>query len=292
MLNGKELIVREIVNHFTILYGASPVPARDDYQEGLQSLVRTRISCVQGEMLSRPVGHDEIIRALSSLKKSKAPGPDGFPPEFFLGSWKLLCRDVIEAITEFFAKGRMLKQWNVSAITLVPKSKNAMRVSDYRPISCCNTMYKCISKVLADRLKMVIGVLVGPTQSAFIPGRKIVDNIMLAQEIIHGYGAKRGPKGCVMQMDIAKAFDSLEWPFIRSALRAFDFPNTFITWVMECISTPTSSVNINGELHGFIKHSRGLRQGDPLSPYLFVLSMEMLSLQLNLATQLPCFKKH
>src|SRR4051812_42774215 len=143
-------------------------------------------------------------------------------------------------------------------------------------------MYKFISKCLANRLQKVIGYLISSSQSAFIKGRSITDNILLAHELVRNFNRKYGRR-CCLKLDLRKAFDSVNREFIYYILHLMRFPNAWINWIRECIEAPTFSVLINGIPSTTFRSSRGIRQGDPLSPYLFVLVMESLSIKLDSA---------
>lgn len=123
---------------------------------------------------------DEVVFALSTISSDKAPGPDGFFAHFFKDCWKIVGDDVVNAIFRFFKTGKLLGEVNSTLVSLVPKTDGASRMTDFRPISCCNVIYKCITKILTLRMKNVISHLVSPFQSAFISGRAIQDNILLA----------------------------------------------------------------------------------------------------------------
>nr|GEV06485.1 hypothetical protein [Tanacetum cinerariifolium] len=164
--------------------------------------------------------------------------------------------EVCVAVFDFFNNGRLLKEVNATIIALVPKSISPQKVSDFRPISCCNVLYKIITKIIANRIKGSLGVLVDESQNAFIPSRQISDNVLLTQELMRNYHRNRGPT-------------------------MFGFHQSMVSWIMSCLSSPSFSIKVNGECHGYFKGMRGLRQGDPLSPYLFTLVMEVFSLMVK-----------
>ena len=132
-------------------------------------------------------------------------------------------------------------------------------MSDFRPISCCNIMYKCISKILANRLKDVLPSIIDDAQSAFVPGRTISDNILIAQDLLRNYHRSSSPSRCSVRVDFFKAFYTVDWQFLFITLRELNFPQVFIDWIRECICSPKFSINLNGEMTGFFGSSRGLR---------------------------------
>ncbi|XP_010462886.1 PREDICTED: uncharacterized protein LOC104743514 [Camelina sativa] len=224
---------------------------------------------------------EEIKDVFFSLPKNKAPGPDGYCVEFFTAHWNTVGSDMIDAVMEFYQSGQLLKQWNSTLLTLIPKTPNASRMSEFRPIACCNTIYKVISKLLANRLKAVLPDLIANSQSAFIHGRLLVENILLAMELVEGYNLKNITARGMLKVDLKKAFDSIHWEFITNTLKALNFPPHFVKLINECITTPTFSISVNGESCGYFKGTKGLRQGDAISPYLFTLAMEVFTQMIN-----------
>lgn len=130
------------------------------------------------------VSTKETSSIIKKIPTNKSPALDGYTAEFYTAAWEKVGEQVIAAVKEFFISGRMLKQFNATLITLIPKCPHPSKVRDYRPIACCNLIFKCISKVIAERLKKCLPHLNSWNQSAFVEGRQILDNILLAQEIV------------------------------------------------------------------------------------------------------------
>ncbi|XP_020272640.1 uncharacterized protein LOC109847811 [Asparagus officinalis] len=242
--------------------------------------------------LSSPVSKDEITKAIFSMSDDKAPGPDGYGVSFFKGAWSIIGEDVTQAIMEFFNSGKLLGTINSTSITLIPKVNCPKTPTDFRPISCCNCLYKFISKILVNKIKPVMGYLVNDAQSAFVEGRQISSNILLAHELVKGYNWKSISPRVLLNIDIRKAFDTISWSFLKHMLLGLGFPKVMVDWIMSCITSSKYSIALNGSLHGYFNGQRGLRQGDPLSPYLFILGMEYLSRRLDRLKSDNQFKFH
>ncbi|KAJ7009360.1 hypothetical protein NC653_000125 [Populus alba x Populus x berolinensis] len=268
------------------------LPYNSKTDEDISRLFPSSISGAQIPDLEQPVTNEEIKTALFSIPDDKAPGPDGFTSLFFKKSWSIIGADFMRAVSYFFEYSIMPRCINATRISLVPKVENPACMDDYRPISCCNVLYKCISKVLVARLKLILPDVISPSQSAFIPGRQISDNILLTQELLHNYHLNKGPARCPLKIDLKKAFDTISWQFILKGLQCIGIPVRMINWINACISSAFFSMGLNGSLHGFFPSSRGLRQGDPLPPYLFVIAMEGLGGILKGVAQVPGFQFH
>lgn len=228
----------------------------------------------------KPVTQSEIENVIKNANPNKAPGPDGFNAHFFKVCWPIIGKDVCAGIKDFFQYGSMLKQLKKTFIVLVPKTENANSPDKFRPISLTNELYKIISHILVNRLKLIIAKIVGPMQLAFVPGRSITGNILLAQDLIHNYHLNQGSPRMCIKLDLAKAYDSVRWDFLEAALRRLHFPDHVIKLLMECVSGAQFSVLVNGGAEGYFKATRGLRQGCPLSPFRFAIVMEFFSIMM------------
>lgn len=176
-------------------------------------------------------------------------------------------------------------------ITLIPKVQTPEQARQFRPISCCNVVYKCISKLLSVILKQVLRYLVSETQAAFIKGRSLVHNVLICYDFMRHYGRKTSPR-CMMKIDLKRAYDMVQWTFIRDLLSGLGFPPKFCDLVLPCVTTTKFSIRVNGDCHGYFEGKRGLRQGDPISLRLFVLVIEYLSRIMAKMGRLPDFRFH
>lgn len=284
-----EQIDGAFVRFFETCYMASATPPSIG---DISLLSLPTIKDTDAAKLVQNVTYNEIKEALFDLNPSSVGGPDGYNTHFFKTTWHIIDMVFVDAIQFFFSSNTMLSGINATNIAIIPKTDNPTAVSDYRPISCCNVIYRCITKILANRIKPVLCSIISPNQTAFLPNRNITDNILLTHELLKGYNRKHiSPRG-MMKLDIKKAFDSIEWLSIVAVMTRMGFPETFMAWIYTCISSPTFTIMINGHGAGYFSSSRGIRQGDPISPYIFILVMEMMSCILKDRVENKRFKTH
>lgn len=235
----------------------------------------------QALSLEAPMTDLLIYETLKGMKKNKAPSPDRVNVDFYLTTWATTGRDFCEAVKHFFNTGIMPSCINSTFISLISKSTTPTKMQDFRPISLCSVMYKCISKKIASRLKKIPPSIVYVALSAFIQGRSISDNILLAQELFRGYDRESGASKCALKIDLHKAFDSLKWDFILAVLHKIRVPSSVNIWISACLCTTRFSVKHNGIIHGYFQGTQRLRQGDPMFMYIFALCMNILSCVFN-----------
>eukprot|EP00253_Pinus_taeda_P033090 PITA_33090 len=226
--------------------------------------------------LTKEVTMKELEATIKWFKKDRSPGPDRWIIESYIAFLDLLGNDLLNIIEHCRRNGRISSAIKSTFIALIPKANHPISFNDYRPISLCNCLYKIIAKIIANRLKPILSRHISPKQFAFLNHRQIHEAIATAQELLHSLHIKK-QKGMILKVDLSKAFDRANWLYIRLLLTHLGFPYSYIKWIMSCITDVSYNVLLNGEATSLFTSERGLRQGCPLSPLLFLLIMEGLS---------------
>ncbi|XP_073035927.1 uncharacterized protein [Primulina eburnea] len=270
-------IQKLIVDFYKNLYRTS-----EGEGSGIEDLEWCPLASTEAERLEENFSEEEIRAAVFECDGSKAPGPDGFTMAFYQKNWDTVKPDLLKVFAEFFDGGIINGITNETYICLIPKKKEAMRIKDFRPISLVTSLYKIMAKVLTNRLKKVMHNTIAQTQCAFIKGRQITDCCLIANEVVEEHRRKK-KQGWVLKVDFEKAYDNVDWRYLDFVLLKKGFGERWRKWIKGCISNVSFSVFINGRPRGKFRGERGLRQGDPLSPFLFNLVIDGLGRMIDRA---------
>ncbi|XP_071926081.1 uncharacterized protein [Coffea arabica] len=271
-LEDTQAIQQSAVEFFSALFAS-------EHQRGHSPVMPfsiPQVSPADNDMLSALPDMADLKGVVFALDIDSAPGSDGFGAGFYQACWDIIQFDLLEAVQAFVQGMRLPRSFTSTSIILLPKIAGAMQWKDFRPISLCNVCSKIISKLVSDRLGRVLPALVSPWQTGFVPGRGITDNILLTQELVADLDRRLRHPNLMLKLDMEKAYDRVEWPFLLYMLRQFGFAEQVVDMFFRLVSNNWFSVLVNGEAAGFFRSSRGVRQGDPVFPGLFVLVAEFL----------------
>ena len=260
-----EVIQQYFKEKFCSLYQTSNpnIPA------SLEELIQPSVSEEENESLCEVPSREEIRKIVFETNSLKAPGPDGLLGLIYKYYWDTVGEQVILAVQSFFRNGWILKEFNQTFIVLIPKVKGAHNFNKFQPISLCNVCYKIIPKILVKRLRPLLSRMIDESQVAFVPS--ITENVVLAQEMAHSFKTTKRKKGWLgIKLDFKKAYYRMEWSYLMAVLKAFGFNKRFIVLINQCISKVQFTILLNGGKTKDFNPARGLRQGIPLSPYLFL----------------------
>ncbi|XP_026384310.1 uncharacterized protein LOC113279878 [Papaver somniferum] len=230
---------RLLTNHFSVV-SCSSNPVLPDISFDIISKILTD---TDNDKLFAMPSEIEIENFVKHMPSWSSPGPDGFQAGFYQTQWNVVGKDIIDVVQKIFQSGHMPRSLNRTYISLIPKYKSLETPAEFRPIGLCNASDKVISKILANRIKPLLKKLVSPYQAAFVPGRAIHDNIIIAPEMVHSMKHKEGISGTMaIKLDLSKAFNRLERSFINKVLESFGFKSDFCNLIMQCVST--TSINV------------------------------------------------
>lgn len=244
--DNQEDIKKEAVDHFYNFLTHVPTEYSGASIEELKSLLNYECSEGDRSMLMRAVTAEEVRKVLFSMAVDKSSGPDGYTSEFFKVSWAIMGGDFVIAVQSFFDKGFLPKGINSTILALIPKKNDAIFMKDYRSISCCNVIYKLISKLLTTRMKRLIPLFISLNQSTFVKNRLLMENVLLASELVKCYHKDSVTERCAVKIDVSKTFDSVQWSFLFAVLAALNFPEKFIVCIKKCIELASFSIQVNG----------------------------------------------
>ena len=227
------------------------------------------------------ITEQDLYESLSALPNNKTPGTDGLTVEFYKAFWDILKKPLCKCVKAIYDKGELSEDQKRGVINLLPKpDKDIRAIKNWRPISILNVDYKLITKTLADRLKLVLPDIIHPDQCGYVRDRKIGENIRIVHDLIH-YCNDHDVEGLLVFLDFEKAFDSVSWEFINHTLTEFGLGSVFKKWINILYNDINSSVINKGHMSQTFKLKRGIRQGCPISAYIFILCAELLAQKLR-----------
>ena len=249
-------------------------------RDSLLSHISSSLSSEQADLCEGLLSVSECYSALVGMARRKAPGSDGLPMEFYLKFWNVLGGDLVQVLNLCYCSGSLSSSQRRGVISLVFKKGDRLDARNWRPISLLNVDYKLAARALAGRLLKVIHLVVHQDQTCGVPGRYIGENVALLRDVVD-YASSHMVPAVILSLDQEKAFDRVDWEFMRCTLSAMGFGPSFIGWVNLFYANVLSAVNVNGYLSSFFPLSRGVRQGCPLSPLLYVLVSEVLAVNIR-----------
>jgi exonuclease III len=279
-LVGMSDLKKHITNYYKNLFGTpelSEITLEEDH-----ILDIPQVTPQENDILTANFSESEVREAIFQMEHNKAPGPDGFPAEFYQVFWDVIKDDLLSLFKDFHDETLDLFSLNFGIISLIPKIENANKIQQFRPICVLNVSFKIFTKVGTNRLNKVAKTVVSPTQTAFMPGRNIMEGVVILHETIHELHTKKR-NGVIFKIDFEKAYDKVKWSFLQQTLRMKGFSPKWCRWVHNMVTGGSVGIKVNDDVGPYFQTKRGLRQGDPMSPILFNIVADMLALLITRA---------
>ncbi|CAH1233576.1 Hypp797 [Branchiostoma lanceolatum] len=274
VVSSREDILDTYHDFYENLYGAEPIDIED--RAYFLDQLENRLPEEDRSHLDRPLSLEELEKALKEMQNGKTPGSDGLPKEFYTRVWPIVGRDLLEVLNEGLQANQLSSSQREGVITLLDKKGDPLNPANKRPISLLNVDYKILAKTLANRLKNVVGQIIHTDQSCGIPGRSLEDSLSLLRDLV-AYANDTDSTCVLLALDQEKAFDRVDHSYMAEVLGKLGFGPNFQGWIGTLYKEVSSRVLVNGDLSSPIHIERGVRQGCPLSPLLYVLCIEPLA---------------
>jgi hypothetical protein len=236
-----------------------------------------QVSDAENDILTMSFAMEEVRKVILQMEHNKAPGPDGFPVEFYQVFWEVIKNDLMTIFADFHNDSLPVYCLNFRVITLIPNKEIAMKIQEYRHIYLLNVSFKIITKVLTNRICVVADRIIKPSQTVFMSGWNILEGVIILHEFTYEL-YRKNLDGIILKFDFEKAYDKVKWNFLQQAMRIKGFSPKWCAWIQKIVSGGHVGVRVNDDIWPFFSTHKGLWQGDPLSPILFNIVADMLAM--------------